>query len=1437
MFQATKWSWKRVAARLLLVPVLAGGPAAVAHAQATPKGGTPGLGQPPLSAGMSNNLAGMPTGDPKALLKGGRAALAAGKFDEAQDLARRAEANNPSGKWGLFDDTPNSLLKDVDSAREKDKKVQAEKLYKVAKDLFTKKPAGDAERAYNLDTAYQMARKADYLHGPYSMWDMGDRPDKLVKEIEQARAKMKPGAGATTAARTPGGPSSGQMTAGARPGSRPTPAANPKMPAGPNVAGNMPVAPAGGPLPPVPGPKSPPDPKAVAGPVAPVKPPAPAAVAVVDGKKAEALKLLDEGKKLHAAGDFGGAKVKYAEADKLGATFAAGEYSPQFAMQELSARGADAITRLMKEAETHTAKKDYAKAEAALNAATEIAAALSLFPRPIEEAKSTLRLASSGQYGGLPPGGLAPAPGVEVLIPTGGGPVAPVLPSAAGVASIKSPTPATPAPAPTAGNVTGRQLLDQAELELRKGDLEMANKLAVQAHNLGGSQEQARGLLNQIDAEAFNRKKMTAEKSFAAAVEAHGNKDYGQALGVLVLIDPQLLTPDKKHRREELVASCRAELGKGEAVVAAGGQQPAADPMGQLKNTPEPAAPGTARIGDGKPASPDSYATQADALRKVQVQKLRTDGLKIQADAQAAFGRGDTDAAIQLLIDYQNKVRSSGLPPAEVAMLLRQADSRLEMFRVMKGQADAIAREKKEKRESRELIVGRGAAEEQRKAEVQRLTRQFHALVKESKFKEAEAVALQAKQLEPDDAAIAALAHMAKVQGRVKEAERIKDEKERFVLGALNNADTVGPLVTANDPVAVKLEAAQRSRNRGSLDDVYLRSLTPATVEIERKLEAKIDLEYNQVPLSLVIENLRDKTGVPFTWDESALDAERISRERPVSEKLGVLSVKNFLNIVLEKAELSYVIEHDVIKITTTKRAKGRLFTKVFSVADLVTPVPNFALPDYANFEKMLNANPINTGRLVMPGLTPGMGGGTPAHGLGGGAPVGATLNSSTGGAASAPGIAGGGLPFGPGGNLRNEPTNPLASSAHLAPDRNTKHEQLIKLITGMVRPYAWDGMGGAGRVEYFDLGSALVVNQTADVIQEVANLLDALRRLQDLAMTVEVRVISLSETFFERMGMDFAVNVKTSNTSFEPNINSGVFRPEPFINDINRRGSVIGITPAGAGGSGPGVGPNFTPDLDVPIRSTSFQYAIPGFGGYPNSPGFNGGVSLGLAFLNDIQVYMFMEAAQGDSRINVMQAPKLTLFNGQTSTITIQDTQFFVTNVQVISVNGQLVFIPTNSPLPGPNTNIALTIQGVVSADRRFVRLNLPVTLSAQAGATVPLFPITTFITPVFEGGSQGVPIPFTQFLQQPAFTTITVNTTVVCPDGGTVLLGGLKTLGEGRNEFGPPFLSKIPYLNRLFKNVGIGRETRHIMLMVTPRIIINAEEEINQTEGRPGS
>ncbi|MBX9622690.1 MAG: hypothetical protein K2X82_02640, partial [Gemmataceae bacterium] len=970
---------------------------------------------------------------------------------------------------------------------------------------------------------------------------------------------------------------------------------------------------------------------------------------------------------------------------------------------------------------------------------------------------------------------------------------------------------AQPITAPVAGALTGHDLLNQATVEFRKGDLELARRLALQAHNQG-AQAEAKALLTQLDAEAFAARQRAAGKALDAAAAAAADRNHQHAFAVLTQIDPKMLPADRAAIRDDLIARCKAELDKAGAagVVAAAGTQP-----------------GTAAVTDPKPAGPDSVTAQADAMRSVTFQKLRDEGLKVIGDAQAVYGRGETDVAIRMLADYADKVRAANVGAANTSLLLRPVDSRLEVFRVMKGQTDALAREKKERKDARELITGRGVAEENRKAEVKKYVTQYQNLVKAGNYEEAEKVALMAKQLDPDDPAVGALAHMAKMQGRVKKVEKQKAEKEGIVFGGLYDAENQGPLVTTQDPVAVRLEAVDRARRRGSLDEVYLRTRSPEELKIELNLDRRVAVEFDQTPLGEAVKVVAEKAGLPLTWDDRALEEEQVSRGKPVTESLNGYSARNALSILLDKAGLGWVVEYESVRVTTLKKAKGRLFTKVFSVADLVTPIPNYAIPEYANFEKMLKQNALNTGAVSLAGMN-APGSMSPNAGLGGGTPLaGANLGPNA--------------PVGVGGRgasaLEPNPTAaPTVSAGGLASENPKKSEALVKLITGMIRPHSWDGPhGGPGKVEYFDLGSALVVNQTADVIREVEDLLAALRRLQDLAVSVEVRIISLSEVWFERMGVDFAMNVKTNNTSFEPQLTALQFRPEPFINDINVKGATVGLQPAGVGSSsGVTQTPVFTPDLDVPFRATSFNRAIPGFGGYPNTPGFNGGVSLGLAFLNDIQVYLFMEAAQGDRRTNIMQAPKLTLFNGQTATITITDLQFFVTNVSVIGVNGQIIFVPTNTPLPGPGSGaITVALQAVVSADRRFVRINIPITISAESGASVPLFPVTTFIIPVFEGGSQGQPVPFTQFLQQPAFATMTIATTVVCPDGGTVLLGGLKKLSEGRNEFGPPFLSKIPYLNRLFKNVGIGRETSHIMIMVTPRIIINAEEEIIQTEG----
>ena len=201
----------------------------------------------------------------------------------------------------------------------------------------------------------------------------------------------------------------------------------------------------------------------------------------------------------------------------------------------------------------------------------------------------------------------------------------------------------------------------------------------------------------------------------------------------------------------------------------------------------------------------------------------------------------------------------------------------------------------------------------------------------------------------------------------------------------------------------------------------------------------------------------------------------------------------------------------------------------------------------------------------------------------------------------------------------------------------------------------------------------------------------------------------------------------------------------------------------------------------------------------------------------NDVELFQFMECFQGDRQTNVMQAPKLTMFNGQNATCEIKDYQWFVTGVQKVENAGQVVFVPQNQPIA---LGWDMGMQPVISGDGKAVHVQVNVTHTSLASATVPLFPVTTFITPLLEGGAQGAPVPFTQFIQQPSVATWKVKQGLSIPVGGTAVLSGWKTNVEKPWD-GPPVLEHIPFVNDFFRKFMTQRETQYMLLLVTPRVI----------------
>lgn len=1296
--------------------------------------------------------------DARALLRQAKELYSAGRYEEAEKVAHQAELNGKHIRWGFFEDSPESVQNEIKKAKTKQNQEEAVRSLAEARKAFD---------MGNLVEAENLAHRAERLHGPYSLIEMNNSPQKLLAEIDAARLKA---------------PSRTQPTAVAKSEPAKTQAQNPSVAM--NATFTTPTYPMPSTV--LPTNTAPTMQPAAQTPVTsmqqtqtvPVMPVM--AAPQVDAVKIKAQAMVAEARMLQQQGRLIEARAKAMECQQLHASYSANEDRPEMVLLALSALAQKKIESHMQQAGEYMAgmQVDPAKgkmAEQELQAARQTAVGFGLDTGMIDGKMLAISQAQGKQWSDPSPAGRAHVSSGSSVVQ--------------GFAS---------APKAAASGNHGLELIEKARMELRAGQTATARRLAEEAYNPQyGVQSEAMQVLRSIDAEEYNQKTLTASRTFDAAIAAYNRKEYPQASLMFKTIDPQMLPADKQQQMREIVMT--AEM-RPSGISQTGLRSPQ---MGDSS----PA--GTAKVSDMKPPQMTTsqmttsqmtpshmgtgregeLVTQYKAMQSIKFQEMRQEGMRTISEATKRFDAGETDRALEMLQDYLTSLRDASLDSEQTALLRRPVENRMQSLKIVKHQRDfekVQASEKEAASQTRTRLV---LAEEAKHKQMSELMKQYQTFFRDGKYKEAEACATRAHDLDPDDNASSAAIYQARAASAAAAYKGIKSSKEEMVLKALNDADNQGPALDASKPVLFDGNRTRETRDRKGYESLGIATLrTEKAREIQRKLDAPISgIDYKETPLRQILDDLGNWNGINIVPDKPALEEAGLSLEQPVTMKLEGVALKSALNLLLHQAHLTYQIKDEVLNITTEEHAKGKLAVRIHPVLDLVMPVENSPAIGASNVLKAVlegKASPGDNNVSLKSSSTPWM---TP-NSLGGGQ-AGKIENN---------------MQPGTQGNWTKEtPTGQL-------------QEVLMKLITNTISPNSWSAVGGPGTIEFFPLGSALVINQTPDIQEQVADLLQALRRLQDQEVSVEVRFITIAESFYERIGVDFNMNLLTNNTKYEPQLVSQQFKPFGFINSFRPNRFISGLTPAGT----------FTQDLNIPIKQSSFQMAVPPFGEFPNSPP-NGGLDLGLAFLSDIQVFLFLEAAQGDVRTNVMQAPKLTSFNGQTATITISDFQFYVTNVSVIQSGGQVVFVPTNTPVP---TGVSLTINSVISADRRFVRMSLTPTLANLASANVPLFPITTFITPVFEGGAIGQPVPFTQFLQQPTVSTITLNTTVNVPDGGTVLLGGLKKLSEGRNEYGPPILSKLPYINRLFKNTAYGRETESLLIMVTPRIIINEEEELRQ-------
>jgi general secretion pathway protein D len=223
--------------------------------------------------------------------------------------------------------------------------------------------------------------------------------------------------------------------------------------------------------------------------------------------------------------------------------------------------------------------------------------------------------------------------------------------------------------------------------------------------------------------------------------------------------------------------------------------------------------------------------------------------------------------------------------------------------------------------------------------------------------------------------------------------------------------------------------------------------------------------------------------------------------------------------------------------------------------------------------------------------------------------------------------------------------------------------------------------------------------------------------------------------------------------------------------------------------------------------RSTPLPGGAGSFGADVTSPSLQ---TFGT-FLDEIQVDFLLEATQAHQSSRSLAAPRITLSNGNQAYIEVVDEQAYVSDLEPIVAENAVGFEYTVETV---ESGTKLTVRGTVSADRRYVTLDIKPEVIQLLD--LENFPVISAEAPENVG-----------FLQLPEISKKTLQTIVSVPDGGTLLLGGLRLTGELEREKGVPLLSKVPYINRFFDNRGMLRDEQTLLILVKPEILIQREEE----------
>ena len=368
--------------------------------------------------------------------------------------------------------------------------------------------------------------------------------------------------------------------------------------------------------------------------------------------------------------------------------------------------------------------------------------------------------------------------------------------------------------------------------------------------------------------------------------------------------------------------------------------------------------------------------------------------------------------------------------------------------------------------------------------------------------------------------------------------------------------------------------------------------------------------------------------------------------------------------------------------------------------------------------------------------------------------------------------------------------------------------DQIAELITNNVDKSAWEA---GGSVEPVPPGT-LVVKCPPGTHAKVQQLLDGLRGAGGLEVSIETRFVTVQDNFLQEVGVDLRGLGDNTGGQGVPG-KGGITGPGGITTPVTFDDVFFGSAgnPNGVGsGNDAGIFYQIHGQSDGDDLRARFENLYDVALGKPGVLQASGGLSFQGTLIDDTQLEVILRAVQKSDRSTLVIAPRLTAYNGQRANVTVLNQVSYISDFDVEIAQASQIGDPIVQTL---RDGVILDLRPVVSADRRFITMELRPTVAILTR------PIATFSTTL----ANGPPVT----IQLPELAVQRVRTTVTMPDGGTLLLGGLKFFEERRLESTVPWLDKIPVASFFFSRKGTYLEKRNILVLIRARILRPEENE----------